>query len=166
MSKYDHLINFFKVISQDDKLLRLLVHRSKNISDDPLSPSKPNIVGSSEHINVIKENIIRAPKFTDLPNKAICRLCVYLGHNLKNRNRMKSEKVFIQEIVIDVYVHIDEYEVIDIRSLKICDRLNDLLYDQRISGVSKVDSPETYSIPNAPEGYIGYKMIFSFGSTK
>ena len=166
MSKYQHFNNFFDVIANDDKLLRLLVHKSKNLLDDPLSPTKPGIVGSPTYFDVIKQNIIRAPKFTDLPDKAICRICMYLGHNIKQRNRMASEKVFIQEVVIDVYVHIDEYEVVDIRSLKICDRLNDLLYDQRVSGVSKVDSPETYSIPNAPTGYIGYKMIFSFGSTK
>ena len=166
MSKYKYFSDFFDVISQDESLLRLLFYKPINLLDDPLSPSKPNIIGSEEHKIVIERNVLRAPKSTDLPPIAICRICMYLGYNTAIKNRQASIKVFDQEIVFDVYSHIDEFEVIDNRSLKICDRLNELLHDERISGIGKADGYKTIPILNAPDGYIGYRMIFSFGSTK
>lgn len=162
MGMYQHLINFFDVVSVDEDLLRLLVYKSENFEDDPLSPNKPNIIGTPTYYKVLNESIKRAPKSTDLSTKNNCRICMYLGYNTKTTNI----KTFNQDIVFDVYVHISDFEEIDCRSLKICDRLNAIVHDKHISGIGKVVGYKTYPINDAPDGYIGYKMVFTFGSTK
>lgn len=165
MGMYNHLSAFFSRITKDENLLRLLIYQPKHGEDDPLSPSKPNIIGSSSFYTAITRNIVRAPKSTDLPQTSMCRVCMYFGYNTTT-NKVNSNKVFNQDIVFDVYSHIDGFETMDCRSLKICDRINDLLHEEYITGIGKVVGYKTYPITDAPSGYIGYKMVFSFGSTK
>lgn len=152
-----NLIEIFNVIGNDKLLLRLLYYPS-----DPLNPSNPDVNSLPDFHVIRKERIIRSPKIDDLTTKEICRICMYMG----NRDNTKNKKVAMQDVVFDVYAHIDRYDKNDARALWICDRINEILYDEWITGVGKMESYRSLIIPNPPSGYIGYRMIFTFGSVK
>lgn len=160
-----NMVDFFKIVSNDETLMRLLYYKSQNALDDPLSPSKSNLLNTNIYrSDIMPLRLKRAPKINDLlPNNTpICRLCVYMGAASKTMNH----RIFKQRIVIDVFVHIDEYEVKDGRSLKIIDRLDELMLNKRITGFGDIESAAFSPIANAPDGYIGYQNVYSFGSNK
>ena len=161
---HTYLSDFFKKVTRDEQLIRLVHYKPSSGLDDPLSPTKPNLFGTTTYYNVIsKKNFIRAPKATDLTEGGgICRICMYIGSSSRTGNM----KVYNQEIVFDVLVHIVDFEEKDSRSLRIIDRLTDLLQEEHITGVGKVVAART-SVPiGAPEGYIAYRNTFTFGATK
>lgn len=164
-SLYTNMADFYQLIKSDEQLLRLLYYKPSNGNDDPLSPTKPNLKNSTIYRDdILKYRMKRAPKIDDIipKNAPICRLCMYMGSSTRTAN----VKAFKQRIIFDVFVHIDGYENIDSRSLKIIDRLNEIVNEQHISGMGTVESAAFTPIGNAPEGYIGYQSVFSFGSTK
>jgi hypothetical protein len=153
----ENLIDIFKAINADDKLWKLLYYPK-----DPLNPNKAKVQTLPDFsLNISKTRIIRSPKTNDLTNDAICRLCMYFG----NRSSL-SRKVADQDVIFDVYVHIDTFDNNDARSLRIIDRLNELLNESTVTGIGKVTSEKMYIIGNPPSGYIGYKVVYSFGSGK
>ena len=158
-----YIIDFFKVLQDDEELLRLLANTPKNGMDDPLSSSKPNIVGSPSQSAIVKERIIRSPKTSDLPKSQICRVCMYLAQSVPSRT---NKKVATQNIVFDVYAHIDKFDAIDVRALWICETIHKLVYSKKITGFGEVEMYQNAIITNAPDGYIGYRMVFNFGSVK
>jgi hypothetical protein len=152
-----NLLDIFKHVGTDRELLRLLYYPS-----DPLDPSKQDVGNLPDFNSIRKERIIRSPKTNDLTTKEICRICMYMG----NRDNTQNKKVALQDVVFDVYAHIDQYDKNDARALWICDRINELLHGEWITGVGKMESYRSLIIPNPPSGYIGYRMIFTFGSVK
>lgn len=158
-----YIIDFFKVFKDDEYLLRLLANAPMNGLDDPLSPSKPNIVSSASQNAIVKERIIRSPKTSDLPKSQICRVCMYLAQSVPSRT---NKMVATQNIVFDVYAHIDKFDAIDVRGLWICDIIHKLVYSKKITGFGEIDMLQNTIITNAPDGYIGYRMVFNFGSVK
>jgi hypothetical protein len=157
MNLRKNLIDVFNHIGNDKELLRLLYYPS-----DPLNPSKQDVQDLPDFRNIRKERIMRSPKTNDLTTKEICRICMYMG----NRDNTNNKKVAMQDIVFDVYAHIDKYDLNDARSLWICDRINELLHEEWVTGIGKMESYRNLIIGNPPTGYIGYKMIFTFGSVK
>lgn len=157
MSLNKHLTDMFLRIVNDNELWRLLYYKGYN----PLDPSLPEVKDRSDYKTIEKEErIIRSPKTNDLTDTPICRLCVYLGNRTPSRNK----KFPNQDIHFDVYAHIDEYDKLDGRSLSICDRLDDLIGAERITGIGKVEPRRFYILSNVPSGYIGYKVVYTFGS--
>jgi hypothetical protein len=154
MNLRKNLIDIFNRVGNDETLLRLLYYTS-----DPLNPSKQDVKSLPDFNSIRRERIMRSPKTDDLTTKSICRLCMYMG------NRTPSNQAYAnQDIVFDVYAHIDQYDKNDARALWICDRINELLSMERVTGIGKMLSDRMLIIPNAPSGYIGYKLVYTFGS--
>lgn len=153
----ENLVDIYKVVANDDILLRLLYYTS-----DPLNPSKAEVKTLPNYIDIRKLRIIRAPKSDDIVNEKICRLCMYFG----NGSNTSNERVDDQDVIFDIYTHVDTFEMNEARSLKIIDRLNKLLNFKKVTGIGKIASTKRYIIGNPPSGYIGYKVIFTFGSFK
>ena len=154
MNLRKNLIDVFNRIGNDKELLRLLYYPS-----DPLNPSKQDVHSLPDFQKIRSERIIRSPKTNDLTTKEICRICMYMG------NRTPDNQAYAdQDIVFDVYVHIDKYDINDARSLWICDKINELLSMERVTGIGKMLSNRMLIIGNPPSGYIGYKLIYTFGS--
>jgi hypothetical protein len=155
----DNLVDIFKVIANDPILLRLLYYPS-----DPLNPVKAEVNTLPDYSQIRKSRIIRAPKTDDITpsSEKICRVCMYFG----NGSNTSNERVDDQDVVFDIYTHIDTYEMNEARSLKIIDRINSLLTFKHITGVGKMRASRRYIISGSPTGYIGYKIVFEFGSSK
>lgn len=156
MNLRKNLIDIFNRVGNDETLLRLLYYHS-----DPLNPSKQDVKSLPDFNSIRRERIIRSPKTDDLTTKTICRLCMYMGNRSSINNRYAD-----QDIVFDVYAHIDQYDKNDARALWICDRINELLSLEMITGIGKMLSDRILIIANPPSGYIGYKLIYTFGSAK
>nr|BDD47806.1 hypothetical protein 7 [Bacillaceae bacterium] len=157
MSLAKHLIDMFKSMGNDNELWRLLYYKG-----NPLDPNLTEVKLRSDYVSVIEpqERIIRSPKTDGLSNTPICRICMYLG----NRTPSSNQKYPDQDIHFDIYAHIDEYDKNDARALMICDRIDELIGAKRITGIGKVEPRRFYIIGNAPSGYIGYKVVYTFGS--
>lgn len=161
MKLRQNIADFFKVLSADEELCRLLAYKPKNALDNPLSPTKPNVLTSSEYHSLISQRLLMSPKTNDLDSTPMNRICIYLGHR---SNQSGSWEVKNQDVVIDVYSHIDDFDAVDTRCLWICEKINELVENKHITGIGKVFNQNIYVIPNAPSGYIGYKMIYHIGS--
>lgn len=155
----DNLVDIFKVVANDPKMLRLLYYPS-----DPLNSTKAEVNTLEDFYKIKKSRIIRAPKTDDITptSEKICRICMYFG----NGSNTPNERVDDQDVIFDIYTHIDTYEANEARSLKIIDQLNELLALKHVTGIGKMRTSKRYIIANAPSGYMGYKVVFEFGSTK
>lgn len=151
-----NLIDIYKVVGNDEELLRLLYYPT-----DPLNPSNQDVKTLPDYQDIRKERIKRSPKTNDLTTDEICRICMYFGNRGNGR---RNSHFASQDVVFDVYCHIDKYDENDARSLWILDKLSGLLHDKMITGFSKINSDNIFVIGNPPEGYIGYKYVFEFTS--
>lgn len=156
MNLRKNLIDVFNRIGNDETLLRLLYYPS-----DPLNHSKQDVKSLNNFQTIRSERIIRSPKTNDLTNLQICRICMYMGNRSSLNNRYAD-----QDIIFDVYAHIDQYDKNDARSLWICDRINELLSLEMVTGIGKMLSDRMLIIANPPSGYIGYRLVYTFGSAK
>ena len=161
---YNNMIDFYKVLIKDEPLMRLLYYPAKNTTDDPLSKSKPNLIDTDIYRNdILKQRILRAPNADGLVenNEGICRICMYMGTSTRTENIY----MFNQRIVFDIFVNIQKYEMVDSRSMRIIDRLNEIVNDEPVTGMGACTNV-TFAPITAPVGYIGYTSEFMFGSTK
>ena len=149
----------YKVVTSDEEMLRLLYYKPQNGLDDPLSPSKTNVLDMPNSYEIIDEFIKFAPKVDDLTEKNICRLLFYPGRRSPTRNQQTSS----QEFVFDIFVHIDDFQMKDLRQEKIVDRLNKIMFGKRIMGLGKVESNGGNPI-KSPANYIAYQIVYSVGS--
>ena len=158
----EHFHAFYKVLTADETLLRLLYYKPENALDDPLEVTvdKTNILGRINSQELIDEVIKTAPKTDDLTLEKQCRLFLYMGKRKNTRNYLYAA----QEIVFDVLVNMD-WEEKDQRQSWICDRVNELIFHERISGIGKVEFIGGAPI-GAPEGFIGYRLTYEIGSAK
>ncbi len=152
----ENLVDIFKVFTSDKKMLRLLYHPS-----NPLDPSLPDIDTLENFSDIKKERLLRAPKTDDLTSTDICRICMYFG----NGSYTLNERVEAQDVIFDVYTHIDTFEMNEARSLKIIDHINHLFKLKYITGIGKMKSSRRGIIGNPPNGYIGYRIVYTFGSS-
>lgn len=165
MGMYDNIRDVVKVFRFDEELNRLLYYPPENMfSDppvlDPLDSSLPNVLELDEDWAIRDDTIMTIAKADDLENKALCRVYIYAGRrNPQSQNYAAAH----QELIIDVLCH-SEFEK-DLRSMRISDRVNQLLVHERITGLGKMDYSQGSPI-SAPNNYIGYRHIYSFGATK
>lgn len=156
MKLRQNLQDIYNRLVQSDNLLRLLYYPT-----NPLDNSHSNIVGSANHLSVADKHVFWTPKTTDLVNAPTCRLCVYAG----NRTPISSNYITsFQDFVFDVYVHIEEFDQKDLRLTWIADEINSLVSMTRITGIGKIEFVDGIPILNAPEGYVGYRLVYQFGS--
>jgi hypothetical protein len=150
----------YGILSNDEHLLRLLYYHPKNYSDDPLSPSKPNVKDIDTDWSIRRDIIKKSKVVKDLTaDTKINRVLIYAGRRIPYRgNYMLAD----QEIVIDNLVRIEDDDV-DFRQLKINDRINDLIFNQKITNFGKVTCESSSPIA-APDGFVGYRLIYRVGS--
>jgi hypothetical protein len=157
MNLRQNLIDIFNVVGNDKPLMRILYY-----DKDPLNPLKADVDTLPDYQTIKKTRIMRSPKSDDITTQQICRVCMYMGGRVGQFNKQTAT----QTIQFDVFVHVDKFDLNDARSLWICDRIAEILQNQNITGMGKMDSDKVLPIGNCPTGYIGYKMIFTFGSVK
>jgi hypothetical protein len=163
MRMRENMQDVYKVLTSSETLLRLLYYKPSNAEDDPLSELKPNILDMSElgegnKWSIIQDRIKTIPKVDDLDKNQICRLLFYPS----NRHRTDNYLISDQDITFDILVHF-AYEDVDQRLEWICDVLNELMFDKRITGMGKVTYVDGRPL-SVPQGYVGYRLVYSFGS--
>ncbi|MDT0160275.1 hypothetical protein [Bacillus sp. AG4(2022)] len=160
MGQYENMRSFVKVIKNDEILNRLLYYPTIYKSSDgldPLDASLPNILElDPETLKDIREKrFMLVPKTEDLDREPLCRLYIYAG----GRNPESSYHLAWQEIVIDILCHMDYEE--DLRSMRIGDRLNELLVREKITGISTVNYVQGSPIGTVPN-YVQYQHVYKF----
>lgn len=166
MGMYNNLNDIVRVFRNDETLIRLLYYPPVDIVEntvDPLSDTTilPNILEMDDDTiwNIIDLRLKTFPKDDDLVCDPICRLYVYAGRRFPNSNY----KMASQQIIVDILCH--KYFEKDLRSMRLSDRINELLVEERITGMSKIDYVDGSPI-SAPNDYVGYRHIYQFGSTR
>ncbi|QXW83532.1 hypothetical protein [Bacillus sp. LJBS17] len=163
----EQMTKVFRLVMDDVELNRLLYYKT-----DPLSPSHPDVQSLENYYDstndspaIINTIFKRAPKTDDLSDSPLCRMCVYLGNALPKPSN-QSAMLLDQDLMIDVFTHINTFEETEFRNLKINDRINKLLFNQNFAGIGKTNSYKRLLITNPPDGYLGYKLIYTFGAIK
>ncbi|MCY7757874.1 hypothetical protein MOC61_09180 [Bacillus inaquosorum] len=163
----EQMTKIFRLVMDDIELNRLLYYKI-----DPLSPSHPDVQSLENYYDstndspaIINTIFKRAPKTDDLSDSPLCRMCVYLGNALPKPTN-QSAMLLDQDLMIDVFTHINTFEETEFRNLKINDRINKLLFNQNFAGIGKTNSYKRLLITNPPDGYLGYKLIYTFGAMK
>lgn len=158
----DNIAAIYKVFTNDETLLRLLYYKPVDANDNPLDPLKQDILtmDAITKANIINDLIKTTPTVTDLSNTEKCRILFYPGRRTSTNNYLIAK----QEIVFDILVHFD-FDNVDLRLSWITDRLNELVCNQKITGLGKVYFVAGGSI-GAPPNYVGYRVTFSFGSVE
>ncbi len=159
LEKYSKEI--FNVLNTDETLLRLLHYLPKSKTDNPLDVNKPDITKMDmvAKWEIIDNNIMEAPKTSDLVKNQVCRLFYYPGHgDAANSNYLFTH----QEFHFDVFVHA-EIQKNDRRNHKICDRVNEIIFGKYITGMGKMLSVRRHPI-NAPMDYLAYRLVYKFVS--
>lgn len=168
MGMHQNFTDILNVIYNDETLLRLLYYSPANLATntpDPLDPSLTNILSIDEETrwNIINERVLFVPKTNDLTSdNPICRLLLYAGRRTPETNNYMMAD---QELAIDILCHFS-FENGDLRSLRISDRLNQLLCLEKITGIGKTNFIGGGQINGLPTEYIGYHMLFNFGEFK
>jgi hypothetical protein len=162
MRMRENLMDIYRSLTQDETLLRLLFYKPSNASDNPLSPTKENILdkSASDKWDIILDRIKTTSKTDDLDNVEKCRILFYAGRRGNTSNYLVAN----QQIIFDVLCHFS-FEDVDLRSSWINDRLNEILFNSRITGIGKITF-EGGSPINAPNNYVGYRLTYSIGSGK
>lgn len=146
----------------DEQLLRLLHYSPQHRLDDPLDDTKSDILTlpDEEKWKIIDYNLVSAPKFDDMVNEKLCRIFYYAGEGRPTNSNYKYAN---QEYVFEIFVHYD-YQIIDKRLEMICDRLNELMSEKRVpTTIGKTLFKRRFPV-NAPQGYLGFKLIYEFTS--
>lgn len=150
------------VLSTDEELLRYLWYAPEDVTGkDPLDETLLNIKDMANYWDIVNERIVLAEKVDDLVLNPICRLYVSAG---RRRGVFNNYLLASQEIVISIYVH-EDYEY-DGRSMKISDRINELIALEHLKGsIGRIDfvagNPR-----GAPTRYSKYEVIYEFTASK
>lgn len=163
MTMYKNINDIFNVFYNDETLQRLLYYHPQNHikgTPDPLDSSLDNILDIDEYGEIRNERILLIPQISDLEEKKICRIYLYAGKRKPVDNGYLYSN---QEVIIDILCH-NDYEK-DLRSLRISDRVNELLIGNRITGFGKVNYINGKPI-SAPLNYVAYSHVFEIGSMK
>lgn len=162
---YDNLRDIVKVFRNDEDLLRLLYYLPQDLVSNPFDPLDrrlPNILmmNDDEMWEIRDKRIFLTSKSDDLVNEPICRLYVYAGNRRPDLNNYISAN---QEVTVDIFCN-NDFEK-DLRSLRISDRINELLIAERVTGIGKIDYVHGFPIP-APENYVAFRHVYDFWCTK
>ncbi len=160
MRMRESLQTIYRVLTTDETLLRLLYYKPSDSFDNPLDSEKANILDmdDSQKWAIIQDVIKTTPSVANLDTEPKCRICMYHGTRDNNRNYLIAN----QKIIFDVLVHFD-FDNVDQRLSWICDRLNELMFDKRITGIGRVGFVRGTIIPSSYENYIAYRLIYEFG---
>jgi hypothetical protein len=179
MKAYSYMKNLDILFRNDEHLLRLLYYKSNTLEDNidivtsvrpritppflpdthTIDPSVP-FVGGTDSNNLRHSLILSSRKTSDLTNYQKCRLIFSLGDRIPdNQNYLASQ----QDMIIEIQAH-TAFESIDYRMEKISDYVNSLLFNERTVGLGKVKFVRGQTISLSNDEYVGYIMIYKFGS--
>lgn len=160
MKMRDNLQAIYKELTTNEKLLRLLYYKSTNWNDSPLDEAKSNILDMpvDEKWAIINDRIKKTNKSDGLDTVKINRILFYAGNRKGTGNYLVSD----QDIIFDILVHQD-FDDIDLRLSWIADTLNDIISNQNLTGIGKIQNKMGGQI-SAPQNYIGYRLVYTFGS--
>jgi hypothetical protein len=158
MKMRQNLRDIYLTFTNDETLLRLLYYLPPN---DPLDPTLENILSKTDKWDIIDDRIVLTSKTDDLEKDSTpkCRLLMFPGRRGNTRNYLVAD----QEIVIDILVHFT-YEK-DQRLEWISDRVNELLFSNKITGVGEMRFKDGKPL-GSPNNYIGYRLTYEIGSVK
>lgn len=155
----ENLQDIFKEFSKDEKFWRLLYYIPEDAMDDPLSPSKTDVLTLDNFWTDIQPKVfIFTPRSDDLTPDLPIRVCMYPGMRIPQSNKVISN----QEIYFDVFVHANVNDI-DLRLAWILDTINDIMFNERITGTYKTQSRSGVPLPS-PVGFLGYRLPFVIGS--
>jgi len=150
----------FKVLSNDPDLLKLLYHLPQNNNDNPLEKEDILSMENEKKWGIIRDRIKFTPVIRGLDNDPKCRVILYNANRKpQSDNRYNS----IQQISFDVFAHAD-YNDVDMRMSMICDRIHELMFDKRITGLGKVEFESGELLGEVVKDYIGYHLTYKIGS--
>lgn len=160
MKMNTYLMNIDKILRFDDELWKLMYYRSTNSTDDPLDKESIFDLDMTETAKIINHRLKYTPTIDDLDDDKICRIIFIPAIR---RPQRQNYMVADQDIDIEIFVH-QEFNDGDMRLAKICDRINDLLSDKRVSGMGKMRFINGKPFTLRDKGYIGYTLTYRFGS--
>jgi hypothetical protein len=158
MRMRENLIDIYKVFTTNENLLRLLYYQPIDANDNPLDPAKPNILDLANKWDIIQDRIKTTEKVDDLDDEEKCRLLFYAGRRSGTNNYILSN----QEFAVDILCHFS-FEETDLRMSWICDTVNSLVFDEKITGIKKISFKNGNPI-KAPNDYVGYRLIYEIVS--
>lgn len=163
MKMRKNVMDIYNSIINNEEILRLLIYNPINYFDNPLSPEKANILDLpiDDRFKLYDKHILRTPKADDLTQDKASRLCIYPA----KRRSTGNYEVADQDIIFDIFVHFD-IDHIDLRLSWLCDTINNFIYGSRITGMGTIRFYDGNIIFNSPVGYVGYRLIYRFGSAK
>jgi hypothetical protein len=161
MQLKQNIEDIYKVLTNDETLLRLLINQPTSPTDDPLDPTKPNILDMSatDRQALLDDRIYFTKSVDDLTTKEICRIIFYPGNRRTDPSNFQTSS---QEFVFDVLAHMS-YNNVDVRCQWICDRIEELLFDNKVTGTKSVRKVTGRDLMLAPN-YASYELVFEFGS--
>jgi hypothetical protein len=156
-----YTLDIFNHLITDEELLRLLHYKPTNRLDNPLDPSKSDILTKPEDTKwqIIDDCIMTAPKTSDLEQESKCRLFIYPGVRQPTNGNFLSAS---QQFNFDIFTHAD-FQNVDLRNEWICQRISDLVFGEKLTGAGKIVFKGGQPI-NAPKDYQGYRLVYEFGS--
>lgn len=159
MKTRENLIDLSNHLRANESLLRLLYYLPLDSADDPLDPSKANILDLPNASDLVKDLILTTPRSDDLVNSdPRCRLLVYMG-----QRQLSPLSMSYQQVHIDIFCPYS-CDAMDQRLAWICDTVNGNVHDRRITGIRKLTLETGEPIVEAPVGFAGYRLIYTIGS--
>lgn len=156
-SMRESINKIYTALIEDEELLRLLYYPpTKRISPLDKTVNQPDLIGHADYWDIVDDRIMTATKSSDIEDKKICRLYIYAG---RRRPKFRDYMLVDQEVVIDILVN-ETYDS-DLRLNWICDRINEIIALEHITGYGKL----TYIAGNprqAPIGYSKYETMYEF----
>lgn len=154
--------SIFNILINDEQLLRLLWYKPKSkTGNDPLDSSLPNILEMNDYWDIVNHRIMLVDKINDLEADPLCRIYISAG---RRKPKFENYLMATQEIGISILTH-EDYEV-DMRSIWISDRLNELLSLEYITGaIGRLDY-KSGSPYDAPLQYRQYTHVYEYTTDK
>lgn len=155
--------HIYNTLIQDEILMRLLYYYPKSAKHvEPLDDANLDIVNSDNYWDVVDERVMLAEKFSDIIDKDICRLYIMQG---RRRPVFGNYLLATQEVMISIYTH-ENYEK-DMRSVRISDRINELIALADINGIIGEKLEFTAGNPRvAPVMYKRYDLTYEYVTGK
>ncbi|WP_341302246.1 hypothetical protein MHB44_07730 [Lysinibacillus sp. FSL H8-0500] len=165
-----NLTEFYHTLVNNEKLLRLLYYIPMDPSDDPLDPLKMDVSQLPEKDHILSKLIVIGDKTNDLAPETHCRICLYTGPRMPQKNYVKSQNQYTdnpysstQHYIFDIYTPVS-ITPIDFRLDWLGEILNELLFQESIEEFGDLRFHSGLPIPNVPQDFIGYRWIYSMSS--
>ncbi|MFJ6207288.1 hypothetical protein [Lysinibacillus sp. NPDC092081] len=162
-----NITEFYHLLVNDEKLLRLLYYMSKDRQDDPLDDLKMDVSQLLEKDSILNNLIVIGDKTSDLASDTnICRICLYTGPRMPQKNYLKNLNQFTdnpysstQQYIFDIYTPVSANNI-DFRLDWLGEKLNEVLFQENVEEFGDLRFHSGLPIMNAPNGFVGYRWTY------